>query len=81
MRVLSLYDSSLKVSNSAIASSKACLAKWQALKELEQVSQITIGAEVLPEINYFYVLPFRGIHNLIVEDRKIECKAKTDWVG
>lgn len=29
--VLSLYDSSDRVSNSAIASSKACLAKWQAL--------------------------------------------------
>merc|ERR1712166_1433484 len=29
--VLSLYDSSLSVSSSAIASSNACLASWQAL--------------------------------------------------
>lgn len=28
--VESLYESSLKVSNSAMASSKACLARWQA---------------------------------------------------
>lgn len=35
IRVLSLYDSSLRVSSSAIASSKACLAKWHALHILE----------------------------------------------
>lgn len=31
INVLSLYDSSFKVSNSDIASSKACFARWQAL--------------------------------------------------
>lgn len=30
MRVESLYDSSERVSSSAMASSKACLARWQA---------------------------------------------------
>lgn len=28
-----------------------------------------------------YALPFRRIHYLIVEDREVESKAKTDWVG
>jgi len=32
INVLSLYDSSLRVSNSEIASSNACLARWHALK-------------------------------------------------
>lgn len=28
-----------------------------------------------------YSLPLRGIHYLVVEDREVESKAKTDWVG
>ena len=38
IKVLSLYDSSFKVSNSAMASSKACFAKWHALENLHQIS-------------------------------------------
>lgn len=57
IKVLSLYDSSLNESNSAIASSKACLAKWQALQQLSHVIIITyfLHVQFLNEVNTYYI--------------------------
>lgn len=40
IKVLSLYDSSFKVSSSEIASSKACFARWHALEQIDKAVEI-----------------------------------------
>lgn len=40
IKVLSLYDSSFKVSSSEIASSKACFARWHALEQFDKAVEI-----------------------------------------
>ena len=84
IKVLSLYDSSLRVSNSAIASSKACFARWQALQKLT-----TLQTKLTPDVISFkcwcllkkWMRPFRRVHDLIVENREVKSKAKTNRVG
>lgn len=83
IRVLSLYDSSFRLSSSAMASSNACKHIGKMLNNLQCLR--TRGAQEISKRTSMYLFGqfaslFRIVLDLIVEDREIEGQAQADGV-
>ena len=85
MRVLSLYDSSPRVSNSAIASSNACpITRQHVGKSIFMNKLLLFRKTRIKKVSNLFgeiASAVRRIENLIIENREIECQSESNGVS